>query len=247
MSYLIEESENLCRQAKLVTLHSVLVEAPSLEELFEVHTNAKEKGRHSWLERQPFRKYSKEELIGHAKKHDIAVRSSAPKSEILTAVEQAEWSRTGIFAAYRAAQDEVGRIRIWAKKLRKLPDRLDEVIAEADRCFADWQESQKAEIHRAASDVRNKVLPFLEWEDAANEAKKAKASLASGKSHADVVEELFSAISMAVMGLIPQNASASGQGLSAISALGAAKKLTWAVRDMVPEQAMPFLATTYRL
>lgn len=244
-SRLVIDADAFVRRVKLVTLDTVLDEQEAISVAFEQLSLQAEASR-GWLIRMNgWADKSKPELLDLARERGRAVRASDSKTNLLAEVVESYWMELDAAAAFRRAQDANDDLRRWARRLRELPERLQDLIRGAEQFFErEWAPKQDT-LYNASSAVRWNALKLMELEWVATEAQQALKELEQGRTHAEVVHMLAKAVQMAIMGVLGANLHPTGTGLEHMAHVEGARLLTKAFYGALPEEMRPFLATIY--
>ncbi|MFH9606921.1 hypothetical protein [Streptomyces sp. NPDC017448] len=232
-----------------MTLESLLSEAPRLQDRFrdlavcydrELSYFTDEKNR-------KFSSYSKQVVQDALERKGVPFKSSTSKADLITCLIQAEWEATETFSAFVSARKAHSRLQEWAGALRSLPNRLQKVVDAADALHAQFAADCNKGLYDAAQAVRHYGVLLQEALWASQEARSGLRKIEAGTPLAEVVFSLYGSIEIAVMGLIPQNCSASGQGLQHVGTLGGARRLSNELRGITPREMERFFPTHYTL
>lgn len=241
------DAEKFGMHAQLVTLDNLLEKAPEFDAWHKRLSESYEEELAFWSTGHvaKYDKFPKQSLLATVKQAGGEGKSTTSKADLVSEMIRIEWQKTETFQAYGKVRKANSRLQDWADNLRSLPERLQNVLDEANAFHRTWIANSSEGLYRAAMEVRSHGVLLQEALWASQEAHRGLKKIAAGTPLADVVHELFNAIQVAVMGIIPSNLSSSGMGLEHIGALGGAKRLTTVLRGIPPRQAEPFISTVY--
>lgn len=242
-------SDRLLQGCRAVTLDSLIEDFPGLESDFNTLVEKTGDAYLDWksLEPQAFNgTLGKQELFERARRAgEKTVVQHMKKDEILEAYLRHEWKKTDVWVLFDQASEEFGDIRRWRSRLVALPETLENIIVECNKFHDEFREEVNGGLVAGTNKVRADGLKYLEVAWAFQQAHEGLRLLKNEKTKAEVVDALFGQIQMAVVSLIPQNLSPTGIGLDHMAPLGGAKILTSALKGLIPQEALPFVATAH--